>query len=511
MTTSAPPQPVSPEHPNLFDALQLPVLRRIARWRWGRLVFQLPLLVVAVLLMYDGFTGPQNAAQNLATVVPWVHYRGIVIVALLLVGNLFCMGCPFTLPRTLAKRFSLPGRRFPAALRNKWLAIAGIFTLFFLYEWFDFWASPWLTAWVIAFYFVASFALEAFFSESAFCKYVCPLGTFNFVYSTASPFGIRAKDREVCRTCVGKECINGSYAPQPVILIDQIAINGEPEKTHTHDAKGTPGCGTLLFAPQMQSNMDCTLCLDCVRACPHDNIGLLARKPGAELLNPDALPRRYDVAFLLIALAFMGLVNAFGMVPPVYDLLRQIADTLGLTALGWSNAAIEGVALGLVFVVGGLLLPIVLSLLAASAARALTRTARRDTLRVALASFAPAFVPIGFGFWAAHYGFHFLIGFLTIIPVFQNFLLDHSITLLGQPNWALGGISDLGVIGLIQTVFVLGGFLWSMMIAQRTALRMYRRQGMLGFLPWALLLTAMMLAGLWLFAQPMEMRGTIFD
>jgi hypothetical protein len=58
---------------------------------------------------------------------------------------------------------------------------------------------------------------------------------------------------------------------------------------------------------------------------------------------------------------------------------------------------------------------------------------------------------------------------------------------------------------------VLGGFLWSMMIAQRTALRMYRRQGMLGFLPWALLLLAMMLAGLWLFSQPMEMRGTVFD
>jgi hypothetical protein len=225
MTASAlPPSPKTLEHPNVFDALQLPVLRRIARWRWGRLVFQLPLLAVAVLLMYDGFTGPRNAAQNLATVVPWVHYRGFVIVALLLVGNLFCMGCPFTLPRTLAKRFSLPGRRFPQVLRNKWLAIGGLFTLFFLYEWLDFWASPWLTAWVIVFYFVASFALEAFFSESAFCKYVCPLGTFNFVYSTVSPLQIRAKDTDICRTCVGKECINGSYSPQPVILIDQIGV-----------------------------------------------------------------------------------------------------------------------------------------------------------------------------------------------------------------------------------------------------------------------------------------------
>ena len=148
---------------------------------------------------------------------------------------------------------------------------------------------------------------------------------------------------------------------------------------HTHDAKGTPGCGTLLFAPQMASSMDCTLCLDCVRACPHDNVGLLARAPGSELLNPDALPRRYDMAFLLIALAFMGLVNAFGMVPPVYDLLQGIADSLGLTTLGWSPAAIELIALGLVFAIGGLLLPIALAGPAWLALRRLRRAGRVES------------------------------------------------------------------------------------------------------------------------------------
>lgn len=498
--------------PTALDVLRLPGLGRLLRWRWGRLVFQIPLALIAALLLYDGFTGPQRAAENLATVVPWIHYRGLVVVALLLAGNLFCMGCPFTLPRTLAKRLSLRGGRFPRALRSKWLALAGLFALFFLYEWLDFWANPALTAWVIVFYFAASFALEAFFSESAFCKYVCPLGTFNFVYSTVSPLQIRVRDGDTCKRCVGKECINGSYSAQPVILVDQIGVSGEPLKTHEHNAQGTLGCGTLLFAPQIESNLDCTFCLDCVRACPHDNIGLMARAPAAELTRPDAWPKRYDTAFLVIALAFMGLVNAFGMVPPVYDLLRALASGLGLTGIGWTDSAIEAVSLGLVFVVGGLLLPISLSLLAATTARSLTRTAKRDSLRMALASFAPAFVPIGLGFWVAHYGFHFLIGVFSIIPVFQNFLQDHAITLLGEPNWALGGIQDMTVVGLIQTIAVLGGFVGSMVIAQRIALRLYRRQGMTGFLPWALLLLGMMLAGLWLFSQPMEMRGTIlFD
>ena len=495
-----------------FDVLHVPFLGRMLRWRWGRLVFQLPLLVVALLLIYDGFTGPDLAAQNLATIAPWVHYRGLVIVALLLVGNLFCMGCPFTLPRTLAKRLSIRGRRFPRRLRNKWLAIAGLFLIFFLYEWLDLWASPALTAWVIVAYFAASFVLEAVFTESAFCKYVCPLGTFNFVYSTVSPLQIQARDHDVCRTCVGKECINGSYRETPVILIDQIRVDGQPEKTHINGPQGTLGCGTLLFPPQMQSNLDCVLCLDCARACPHDNVGLLTRRPGAELLRPSAWPHRYDVSFLVICLAFMGLVNAFGMVNPVYALMQSLADSLGLSVLGWSDEAIGGLTLLLIFTVGSILLPVGLSLLAGQMGRLLTNTVKRDSLRTTLSSFAPAFVPIGLGFWAAHYGYHFLIGVLGIIPAFQNFLLDHGITLLGQPNWTLSGITDLSLIGLLQTLALLGGFTGSLFVAQRIAFRLYRRDGMTGFLPWALLFAVMMLIGLWLFSLPMEMRGTIlFD
>jgi len=66
--------------------------------------------------------GPQIASRNLATVGAWVHYRGLVLLALLLVGNLFCMGCPFTLPRTLAKGLSIRGRRFRNALRKQQVA-----------------------------------------------------------------------------------------------------------------------------------------------------------------------------------------------------------------------------------------------------------------------------------------------------------------------------------------------------------------------------------------------------
>jgi polyferredoxin len=494
------------------DLLSLPVIRRVARWRYGRLMLQILFLLVAALLVYDGLTGPQRAAENLATVVPWVHYRGLIVLALLMVGNLFCMGCPFTLPRTLAKRISVGGRRFPRALRNKWLAIVSLFVMFFLYEYLDMWSGPALTAWVIVAYFLASFALESIFTESAFCKYVCPLGTFNFIYSTASPTQITAHNMDICRECVGKKCVSGSYNTEQFIRVDQIptAEGGTTENTVTHGPEGTLGCGTLLFVPQMKTNLDCTLCLDCVRACPHDNVVLAVRTPGRELLQPDSWPKRWDVTLLAVGLAFMAIVNAFGMVPPVYDLMQDMAPMLGLVALGLPDRVIEFIVLLIIFVISALLLPTALVLGAAHLTGVMTRTRRKYPLREVAASFAPAFVPVGFGIWIAHYGFHFLAGALSIIPVFHNFLIDHHITVFGSsPDWALGGIEDFSVIGLVQVVALMGGFLWSMLVAQRVALRLYRRQAMAALLPWALILLGLAAAATWIFGLDMEMRGTI--
>lgn len=474
------------------DVLQWPLVGRFLRWRRGRLVLQALLLLVAALLVVDGLTGPQAAARNLATVAPWVHYRGLVVLILLLAGNLFCMACPFALPRTLGKRFSR-GRSFPRVLRNKWLAIASLFTLFLLYEWLDLWSSPWLTAWLIIAYFVASFLLEVAFRESAFCKYVCPLGSFNFVYATSAPTQIAVKDAEICRHCVGHECVNGSYAAAPVLRLDDIPGGGQVEVRH--GPQGTPGCGTSLFAPQIRSNLDCTLCLDCVRACPHENIGLMARRPSRELWQPGAWSQRLDVSLLVILLAAMGLTNAFGMVPPVYALQQSLAETLNLRS--------ELLILLLVYGTTGLLLPALLTLLAAQLGRLLSGSLRKHSLRATVAAFAPAFVPVGLGVWIAHYSFHLLIAPASIFPVLQEFF--------GQTgDWARFGVSlDVALIGLVQLVAIAGGLVWSLLIAQRAAARMYRRDAVPGMLPWALLLLAVAFIAVWIFGQPMEMRGSI--
>ena len=93
-----------------FDLLDLPVIGSFLRWPYSRMVMQSLLLIIAIIMILHGLFGPQLAPRNLASLLTWVHYRGILVFLLLVGGNFFCMACPFMLPRELARKFSKPVR-----------------------------------------------------------------------------------------------------------------------------------------------------------------------------------------------------------------------------------------------------------------------------------------------------------------------------------------------------------------------------------------------------------------
>ena len=152
---------LTPRPSSRWDVLRVPLLGAFLRWRYSRFVLQLPLLLIAALCVYDGLTGRQLAPRNTATVAVWVHYRGLVALALAVAGNLFCAACPLMLTRGPTKflKHFVPQLEFPKVLRNKYGVLALTLLFLFSYEYFDLWASPWLTAWLILAYFAA--ALES--------------------------------------------------------------------------------------------------------------------------------------------------------------------------------------------------------------------------------------------------------------------------------------------------------------------------------------------------------------
>lgn len=480
-------KPVEGQTTRASDLLTWPLVGRFLKWKHARTAMQIPLVLLAALIIFDGFAGPQLAPKNIATTTAWIHYRGLVVLVLLVAGNLFCMACPFMLPRRLGKhiakalRRGRSGRPWPKWLRSKWLAVALLLLFFWAYEYFDFWASPLWTAWIAVGYFLAAFAIDSVFQGAAFCKYVCPLGQFNLVHAMNSPLEIEVRDHDRCAACQTKDCIQGR---------DDV-----------------PGCELWLFQERKVGNMDCTFCLDCVHACPYDNIGLLARVPTRELWDVSqtrsGLGRfslRPDLVALVVVLTFGGLMNAFGMVRPVYALQQWLAGVLGTRS--------EALVLTVVFALGMLVLP--LALLAGASALSRRLSGARESLLQISTRYAYALVPVSFGMWTAHYTFHFLTGALTVVPVAQSFLADFGVPLLGEPRWGLGPLVPLAWIFPIEMVFLYGGVLGSLIAGLQIAQREYRdrQQALRAVLPWLALILLIGMAGMWLLSQPMEMRGT---
>lgn len=463
-----------------FDLLRVPLLGRFLRWRHARLCMQIPLLLLAGLVVIDGLGGPQVGSMNLAGVLPWIHWRGLVVVGLLALGNVFCMACPFLVPRTLARRWLPATRSWPRWLRSKWLAVVLLVVFLWAYEALALWDSPWLTAWIVLAYFAAAFVIDSFFRGASFCKYVCPIGQFNFVSSLISPMEIKVRDPAICATCKTKDCIRGR--------------------------ENIPGCELYLYQPRKSSNLDCTFCLDCIQSCPHDNVGILASTPGAELWrNPHRsgigrFSRRLDLGVLVLVLVFGAFVNAALMAGPVVDWQER------LTALVGSPI----VATTAFFLSALIAVPLVMVACATALSQRWGRRARTWTENVAGYSFA--LIPLGFGMWLTHYSFHFLTSFATLVPTTQRFAADLGWTFLGSPEWSFACcLPTAGWLLRLEIVFLDLGLLLSLYAGYRIARSQEGRwaQVLGAFAPWGLLMVFLFVIGIWIVFQPMQMRGTM--
>jgi ferredoxin len=444
------------------------------------------MLIVSMAMIVDGLFGPSISPKNLATVLTWVHFRGALVLILLCAGNFFCLACPFMLVRDLMRRWIHPRFSWPRKLRNKWIAVLLFALILFFYELFGLWSSPWLTAWIILGYFSAILLVDGFFKHATFCKYVCPIGQFNFLASTISPLEVKVRNQDVCSECHTRDCIRGERAPDSDFVILQR------------------GCELALFQPGKVGNMDCTFCMDCVHACPHDNIGMISRLPASELMvdprrsGVGHLSRRKDIGALTIVFCFGALMNAFGMVSPVYVVEGWLGRLLHVDS--------EATVLGVLFAIFLLVEPAILLGVAAWTSRAWAGV-KMGLLPLAV-RYTYCLAPLGFGMWLAHYGYHFLTGLYTIVPVTQNAFADIGWPILGAPRWTLVGF-PLYMVEPIEFGFLLLGMAGSLLVLWRFAEEDSAEHPVRLFVPWAAVCLLLLLAACWLITQPMDMRATM--
>jgi cytochrome c oxidase assembly factor CtaG/ferredoxin len=458
-----------------FDLLRVPVIGALLRAHYGRQSLQAISLLLMCMVIADGFVGHPMAAMNLAGVLPWNILRALGVLALLFAGNLFCMACPFTLPRELGRRLGWARLRWPQWLRMKWIGVGLMVAFFFGYERFGLWASPARTAWLLVAYAGTALLVDTLFRGASFCKYVCPIGQFNFIGSLIAPTALQVRSASTCGTCATRDCIRGNTQQR--------------------------GCELELYLPEKRSNADCTMCMDCVKACPHDNVGILTRSMTQDVLAVEPtsslgrLSRRTDVAAAALVLVLAAFANAAAMVKPGAAFLAAAGRRVPWLATSMGSFA--GV--------------LAAAMLAAGVVWMAAQTARGvASRREAFGRGALALVPLGMGMWAAHLLFHLAMGVPGLLPLVRQVGLDFGFHWLGAPQWG-AGTSLLQANGLLQLqlLFLDGGLLLSLYLAWRMATATRVGQRLLAVAPMALLTVALYCIGFWLLLQPMQMRGVM--
>jgi hypothetical protein len=259
------------------------------------------------------------------------------------------------------------------------------------------------------------------------------------------------------------------------------------------------GCELQLFQPRKSGNMDCTFCLDCIKACPHDNVGIIAVPPGRDLIvdAPRSSIRRYaerlDLAALVLVLTFGAFANAAGMVSPVLNGITGIQNILNFSSDTGIIAFLS------------LLCLIVVPVLMAAGAAAWSSAIAGNSMRENLCRFSMSLAPLGFGMWLAHFIFHFFTAALTPIPAAARVAKDLGLS-AAEPTWSLGSLAfyDLPALELLLLDL---GFLLTLYITWRIAGEMNPKRKLGTFLPWGVVAVTLYAAGVWIIFQPMEMRG----
>jgi polyferredoxin len=185
-------------------------------------------------------------------------------------------------PSRKPRRFNL---RWPNKLRNIWLQNL-TFTLVALFSTVIL-TTPKVTAVVLAAMLFLAVGMSIVFERRTFCRYLCPVSGFIGLYAQTAPVELRVKNKQVCITCKGKPCYNGSAAGY--------------------------GCPWDVFPSGLTKNTYCGLCMECLRTCPNDNIAINLRPFAADLAQPS---RKMDEAFKAFIMLGAAMVYAGVLLGP---------------------------------------------------------------------------------------------------------------------------------------------------------------------------------------------------
>ena len=451
---------------------RLPLLGWLVRSRWPLFFARAITLAGFLLTILAGLAGSVVGSHNFAVIFVWIAWWTLLKLGFIpLGGRSWCAVCPIPMPgEWLAQggifpdasrgghglRLAWPvhldlGRLGRLRLRGAWFQAleflgVGLFSVVTL-------TSPRVTGWVLLGILAAATALALVFDGSAtpagtrngpsgrvFCNSFCPIGGFTGLYAQAAPVEVRVDDLKVCAAHTEKTC--------------------------------AAACPWGVYVAAQRENGPCGLCMECLRACPKDNVSFNLRAFGADLVESRKLPR-LDETYLALVMLSCGMAFSAIFLGP-WGGLRRAAYAVG-SPDWWLFAAVY-------LLLAGLALPGLFAL-------ALRLAGLVRDWRTTLARATRPLIPLGLAAWIA----------FTVSFSFAK--VSYILPVLSDPfglGWNLFGTAHLtfapdvsAITPLLQAGVLLVGMLVMGKIARRDAITPRQAVAVQGF---GLLVTLGMLA-----------------
>ena len=408
-----------------------PFIKNTLKSRYPQLAVFIVMLVGYIFAILAGLLGTPVGSHNFSIVFVWIAWWGILIlVAVPFFGRGWCAVCPIPLPGEWLQRgavLSPPDKRpiwlnlrWPKFLRNIWLQnisflLLALFSSVLL-------TTPNITGIVLAAMLFAAIGLSTVFERRSFCRYLCPVGGFIGLCSQTAPIELRIKDKQVCVTCDGKPCYNGSQSGY--------------------------GCPWDVFPGGLTKNTHCGLCMECIRTCPHDNIAINLRPFSDDLAKPS---RRIDEAFKAFIILGSAMIYAGVLLGP-WGTLKDATYNVGTST--WFMYVI--IFLAMIFVI-----------LPGFFALGILQTKSILPLKQRFASLTNSLIPLGLMFWVAFS--------LSFVLTNASYILAALSDPLGL-GWNLFGTASAAwqpmltsILAPMQILALVGGLIWSARTAQKAA------------------------------------------
>ena len=414
---------------NRIELTRSPFIKNALKSRYPQLAVFIVMLVGYIFAILAGLIGTPVGSHNFSIVFVWIAWWAILIlVAVPFFGRGWCAVCPIPLPGEWLQRGAVLS---PPDKRPKWLNLRvpkmfrniGLQNIsFLLLALFSsvLLTTPNITGIVLAAMLFAAIGLSTVFERRAFCRYLCPVGGFIGLYSQTAPIELRIKDKQVCVTCEGKPCYNGSSAGY--------------------------GCPWDVFPGGLTKNTYCGLCMECIRACPRDNIAVNLRPFSADLAKPST---RMDEAFKAFIMLGSAIIYAGVLLGP-WGAFKDTAYNVGSSA--WFVYAVAFLAFIFVILPGLFTLGIL-------------NTKSVLPLKQRFASLSTALIPLGLMFWVA-FSLSFILTNASYILAALSDPLGLGWNLFGTANTVWQPMLT-SVLAPAQTLALVGGLIWSARTAQK--------------------------------------------